>query len=242
MNNELVIMKGRNATTTSLIVAEKFHKRHERVLTSVQNLDCSEPFAKHNFVFCSYDDRGRKMPMVEMTRDGFTFLVMGFTGKKAAKFKEDFINAFNAMERIILQQQNLSWKQLRLDGKNVRHELTDEIKAFVDYATSQGSKSAGMYFMNITKMTNQALFLIGRKAPQGFRDMLNNMQLSFVQTAEFVARNALRSGMVSGLHYKEIYKLAREKVSAFSATVGKTPVPAMIDGCRTTVRKELEYA
>ncbi len=46
-----------------------------------------------------------------------------------------------------------------------------------------------MYYMQFTKMTNQALFLIGRKAPQNFRDLLDNMQLSFLQTAEFVANH-----------------------------------------------------
>jgi len=78
--------------------------------------------------------------------------------------------------------------------------------------------------MQITKITNQALFLIGRKAPQNFRDLLDNMQLSFLQTAEFVARNALREGIEKCMFYKDIYYLARDKVRAFSLTVGQTPV------------------
>ena len=36
-----------------------------------------------------------------MTRDGFTFLVMGYRGKKAARFKEAYIRRFNEMESFI---------------------------------------------------------------------------------------------------------------------------------------------
>ena len=40
-------------------------------------------------------------------KDGFMFLVMGFTGKKAAQVKEAFINAFNAMHDFIRSQRGL---------------------------------------------------------------------------------------------------------------------------------------
>jgi Rha family phage regulatory protein len=53
-------------------------------MAKIEALDCSKEFATLNFKGCSYDDRGREMPMYEMTRDGWSFLVMGFTGKKAA--------------------------------------------------------------------------------------------------------------------------------------------------------------
>ena len=44
------------------------------------------------------DERGKTQPCVIMTRDGFVFLVMGYTGEKASRFKEEYINAFNDME------------------------------------------------------------------------------------------------------------------------------------------------
>ncbi len=44
------------------------------------------------------DNTGRKLQSYEMTKDGFMFLVMGFTGKKAAAIKEAYINAFNEMK------------------------------------------------------------------------------------------------------------------------------------------------
>ena len=86
----------------SLIVAQTFEKRHDTVLRDIRNLDCSEKFNLHNFEEITYKDyRGRKQPAVAMTRDGFTFLVMGYRGKKAAAFKEAYIERFNQMEKFI---------------------------------------------------------------------------------------------------------------------------------------------
>ncbi|EIR4670422.1 Rha family transcriptional regulator [Escherichia coli] len=96
---EITIINGR-VVTTSLAVANYFTKRHERVLDRIRNLECSAEFTEHNFVLSEYTDAsGRKLPCYQITRDGFAFLAMGFTGKRAAKFKEAYINAFNQMEK-----------------------------------------------------------------------------------------------------------------------------------------------
>lgn len=80
-------------------VAEKFGKKHFHVLRDIENLECSKDFTESNFGFSEYTDpTGRKLPEVLMTRDGFTFLAMGFTGAKAAQFKEAYIAEFNRME------------------------------------------------------------------------------------------------------------------------------------------------
>ena len=42
-----------------------------------------------------------------MNRDGFTFIAMGFTGRKADEFKLKYIQAFNKMEEYIKQQNQL---------------------------------------------------------------------------------------------------------------------------------------
>ena len=98
----LVELTDGQPTTTSLDVAAHFGKRHERVLDKIRNLDCSPEFTEHNFVLSEYTDlTGRSLPQYRMTRDGFTFLCMGFTGKEAAKWKEAYINAFNQMEHTL---------------------------------------------------------------------------------------------------------------------------------------------
>ncbi|EFZ3133883.1 Rha family transcriptional regulator, partial [Shigella sonnei] len=69
-----------------------------------RNLDCSAKFTEHNFVSSEYtDSTGRKLPMYQITKNGFVFLVMGFTGKKAAAFKEAYIAEFDRMEAELRQ-------------------------------------------------------------------------------------------------------------------------------------------
>jgi Rha family phage regulatory protein len=87
--------------TTSLMVAEIFEKRHDNVLRDIEAVkaDCPDDFSLLNFEERNHlDSRGKTQPMVEMTKDGFTFLVMGYTGKKAAAFKVAYIQRFNEME------------------------------------------------------------------------------------------------------------------------------------------------
>ncbi|EET1948939.1 peptidase [Escherichia coli] len=105
---EITIINGR-VVTTSLAVANYFTKRHERVLDRIRNLECSAEFTEHNFVLSEYTDAsGRKLPCYQITRDGFAFLAMGFTGKRAARFKEAYINAFNQMEKLLSKPSTLS--------------------------------------------------------------------------------------------------------------------------------------
>lgn len=100
--NDLVIVKNGKPICNSLMVAEKFEKRHADVIRSIQNLECSVDFTERNFALSEYKDpTGRNQPMYEMTRDGFSILCMGFTGKEAMVWKEKYISAFNAMEETI---------------------------------------------------------------------------------------------------------------------------------------------
>lgn len=102
---ELVIksQKGQDVTT-SLIIAEVFGKSHDDVLKAIRSLDCPDEFSLGNFTESEYiNERGRKYTAYEITRDGFTFLAMGFRGKKAAKFKIDFINEFNRRGEALAQ-------------------------------------------------------------------------------------------------------------------------------------------
>lgn len=95
------------ARVDSRLVAQMFEKEHKTVLRNIDAIlapdsGFSPDFNRHNFVPIKYTDiRGRKQRCYAMTRDGFTMLVMGFTGKKAAQFKEMYIKRFNEMEQTI---------------------------------------------------------------------------------------------------------------------------------------------
>lgn len=95
---DLQIVDGR-VLTTSLAIAAFFEKRHDDILKRIRALDCTSDFTDRNFAGSDYTDTtGRVLPCYRITRDGFAFLAMGFTGKKAAQFKEAYITAFNQME------------------------------------------------------------------------------------------------------------------------------------------------
>lgn len=92
-------------TTTSQQIAEHFGKAHRYVLQAIRRLECSQDFRLRNFVQSSYmNEQGKKQPRYRLTRDGFVFLAMGFTGKDAAQWKEAYITAFNKMENALLNE------------------------------------------------------------------------------------------------------------------------------------------
>lgn len=108
-----IVFRGDNnqALTNSLLVAEKFEKQHKSVIRAIENLlqdidsECS---AKLRHMFAEYTEDipqpngGYKTARrFAMNRDGFNLLVMGFTGKKAIRFKLEFIEAFNVIEKAI---------------------------------------------------------------------------------------------------------------------------------------------
>ena len=106
-----LVFKGHDdqVLTNSLLVAEKFEKNHRDVLESIRELirGCAENSADPMFAESTYinEQNGQEYPMFLMNRDGFTLLAMGFTGKKAFKFKLDYISAFNAMEQKLKEHQ-----------------------------------------------------------------------------------------------------------------------------------------
>lgn len=104
--NEIVFRDANDqAVTSSLLVAEKFGKEHKHVLDSIRKLieGCAEISADPMFEETTYvnEQNGQVYPMFLMNRDGFSLLVMGFNGKKAMRFKLDYINEFNKMEKMI---------------------------------------------------------------------------------------------------------------------------------------------
>jgi len=131
---------------TSKIVAEYFDKRHDNILQKISGIDCSDEFRLLNFKETPYlDMQGREQRMYELTRDGFMFLVMGFTGPRAAAVKEAFIAQFNQMESMLrggsalpAMAQSLTQTQALLAQVAERQAATDDkvnaILSLVDVA------------------------------------------------------------------------------------------------------------
>ena len=102
---DLVVMKNKQAVTTSLKVAESFSKAHRDVMRAIRNLIAKNCAVGNMFDKATYiNKQGHEQPMFYMNRDGFTLLAMSFTGDKALQFKLKYIEAFNKMEQIIKEQ------------------------------------------------------------------------------------------------------------------------------------------
>jgi len=118
---ELVIQNSNgNDVTTSLIVAQVFEKEHKNVVRDIENLSCSESFNRLNFERITYrDSRNREQTAYEMTKDGFSFLVMGYTGAKAGEFKEKFISEFNKREMMLKDDDYILMRSQQILQKRV---------------------------------------------------------------------------------------------------------------------------
>ncbi|MDR2528591.1 MAG: Rha family transcriptional regulator [Synergistaceae bacterium] len=98
-----VTVRDKKISVSSRDVARVFGKRHDNVLRDIQTLDCSKDFHALNFeemieTVAIGKGASRETPFFQMTKNGFMFLVMGYTGKLAAQFKEAYISEFDRME------------------------------------------------------------------------------------------------------------------------------------------------
>lgn len=113
--------------TDSRRIAKHFGRQHRSVLRAIRNMECSAEFAARNFVQCFEINElanGKKEPLYRITKDGFMFLAMGFTGKEAARIKEAYISAFNAMYDEISGAKQSLWQEMQaLIAKEVESKV-----------------------------------------------------------------------------------------------------------------------
>lgn len=121
-----IFAQGEELKTNSKQVADAFGKDHSNVLKAIDKTltQVSDIFGKVNFNATEYvQENNLGIPtsyrMYEMTKDGFMFLVMGFTGKAAAQIKEAYINAFNLMHAKLFPK--VQAKPKTLNAAMLRH-------------------------------------------------------------------------------------------------------------------------
>lgn len=134
---KLVNNKDGQLLTTSKVVADTFGKIHRDVMRSINNLDCSEEFRVRNFAQSTYTSpQNKTLDCYDITRDGFSFLCMGFTGKEAAEWKEKYISAFNQLEDALISKSKPSGAMIELN------ELAKVIESNKDVASVCGKQLA----------------------------------------------------------------------------------------------------
>lgn len=200
-------------TANSRDVAEHFEKQHKDVLESIRNLTAENSATKSMFIETSFESRGKLYPQYELTRDGFSLLVMGFTGSKALEWKLKYIEAFNEMERELrrLYEERKRTEIERAKGVIIRHVLTDTIKMKI--ADSPNKRFA---YPNYTKLIYRTIFGkslkelqadFGVKPKETIRDYMTAEQLKEVESMEMLVSSLINLGM----SYDEIKSFIQQK-------------------------------
>ncbi len=212
--NELVYLKNDAAVCDSLQVAEKFGKRHDKLIAEIRRM-YGELIGKRTprnggakfFFESTYENRGKRYPMFLMTRDGFSLLVMGFTGKNALEWKLQYIRAFNQMEKIIQEKSTAAYQLSDQAEKATRKTETDVIKEFVEYARAQGSTHADHYYSNYTRLAYKTVGITDKTTAAG-------IQLEDLSLVEHLIAHTLKAGMAAGYNYRDIYQNCKDRLEA----------------------------
>lgn len=155
----VVFISNGQTTTTSKAVADYFHKQHKDVLRKIEALlpDLPEEFHRRNFAPMGIKveiglGKTRTDPGYEITRDGFTLLAMGFTGKQALQWKLRYIEAFNAMEAHLNEQRALPADHVAISKADLE-SLREHLQAWREVSlrlylplSDLGSKDAAKLF------------------------------------------------------------------------------------------------
>lgn len=166
---DLVRIDNKQVVTDSRNVAEHFEKQHKHVLETIDNLVAQNSATKNMFLEQTREYRGRDFRYYLMNRDGFSLLVMGFTGAKALEWKIKYIEAFNAMEKAIQtpqltpaeqMAQGLLAAQKLLAEKDKRIEEMRPKEIFADAVTA--SKTS-ILVGGLAKLIKQQGIDIGQK-------------------------------------------------------------------------------
>lgn len=136
-NNLGVFLKGDKLLVSSLDIAEKYQKSHSKIIRDIKKLIETVPEAQANFGLSEYKDRsGKSNVCYEIDRQGFSMLVMGFTGDKAKRFTYQYTQVFEMMLNKLNKMDTLTGlsPQLQLlinletEQKKLKKEITDTNK------------------------------------------------------------------------------------------------------------------
>jgi Rha family phage regulatory protein len=216
--NNLVEIENNQVFTTSNIIGEEFGLMHKHILEKIESFTDEISAVRFLEMFQEFEyenTRKRKYKSFKINRDGYMFLVMNISNKKANNKKLMFIDAFNKMEKILLNSSSSEWITSREQGKQIRLNEVDTIKEFVEYAIKQGSTGAKFYYKHFTSSTYKALSLLEHKKPKT-RDTLDLLQLHQLLLAEDLITRTIKNEMKNNEHYKVIFEKCKNALENFA--------------------------
>ena len=220
MNEISILEVGSELRTDSRLLARFLDHRHRTILESIDKY--IDKFQELNPIPFQTEE-GKPLPQGGFSRSVryallnesqcYFLLTLMRNNDRVVEAKLQLVKAFEDARRQLAQRD-----AARIEGKKARLAETDAIKTLIEYASANGSESAGKYYLNITKMTNKFLGI-----ESGQRQLLPADKLKHVAAVETIVDIAIRDGIKANLHYKEIYRLAKDRVNSLGVALGLKP-------------------
>lgn len=194
----------------SRLLAPELNHRHRTILESIDKYTAEFnslgrlPFETEKGIALDHGGFAKATRYFLLNEDQCYFLLtLMRNNEHIVKSKLKLVKAFSDARKQLAERDIA-----RLDGKQVRRLETDAIKHLIDYAKASGSSKPETYYIIITKMTNKALGI-----ESGQREQMNTRQLQLLKLAETIVEIAIRDGLKAKLHYKDIYRLCKDRVN-----------------------------
>lgn len=166
--NQLTTINNGQVVVSSRQIAEDFEKRHDSILRDIENLaknitpqNCGMLFIQSEYK----NENNRMFKEYLLTRDGFSLLVMGFTGQKALEWKLKYIEAFNKMEKMLIEkapsyqiadpiERAKAWIQEQEEKKALEGHI-EELKPKALFADSVTASKTSILVGDLAKLLRQ---------------------------------------------------------------------------------------
>lgn len=199
---QLVYMYNNRLVTDSIYVADESAKLHKNVLRDIKNLKVSDDFKRLNFEPINYKDgRGRNQTKYLITKQGFTFLVMGYVGERFAKFKEEYILEFDRMSSVLNEAEPVTMISLMQKIKEIEERLEQQITLNSrQQRILQQAITSRVHSLETNKVTRRLIFrqlhgdIRDRWEVSSYKDVLQrNLKEALARIAEWVPIRELES-------------------------------------------------
>lgn len=211
--NDLVILKGKEIFTNSIIIAEGTGINHRRIKDAIRKY--SDRLMLFGLLGAHQTEStgGRPEEIFDLNEEQATFLItlLKNTGK-VVEFKTELVRQFYAMRRLILEQQSNEWKFFRQQGKIVRFSETDTLKELFEYAKARGSTNPNKIYTNYTKLANKT---VGIKSVKD----ATTMQLNYLMLVENIFIQIILAGMDVDRNYHDIYRDCKERATQLNNAI-----------------------
>lgn len=166
--NQLTKINNGQVVVSSRRIAEDFEKRHDHILRDIESIKGNLTPQNWGMLFIESEyknERGRDYPEYLLTRDGFSILVMGFTGQKALDWKLKYIEAFNKMEKMLIEkapsyqiadpiERAKAWIQEQEEKKALEGHI-EELKPKALFADSVTASKTSILVGDLAKLLRQ---------------------------------------------------------------------------------------